>query len=229
MFKIYFKNKAEGYVTLCDLGGFENAYTIYNTIFTQINSLPFFLKQFDAQGRYKGDPQKKTIDHFINAKAHNVTNGGTVIQRGQVGQLRFNGKPTIETTMAKNVQILYESFTIVESLLHLKYFYIRRNGVDKKFAVQKLEKGDLRYDIDKVFKAPQFEDVNHPSYSKDKSSKVRCLMVPIMNYLHNLNKDKGKITKHVIMTCLRPDKCFENKESLQFAASISSVEKTKTE
>jgi hypothetical protein len=224
LFKVTFDTGVVGFVTLNDLAGFENAYSIYQRIFTKTSSLPFFLRQFDSLGRFKGD-MKKPIEYFLNVDHFNVVNGNEVLTKGTQGILQFNNdKPRIENTLAKNVQIIYESFAIVESLLHLKYFFNKRNGVSRTFAPQKIERGDLQYDINKVFKSPPFEDVFSPQYDRLKASKVRCLMLPILNYLDNFtNTDKHKITKWVMFTALRGDKCVENRESLDFAASISST------
>lgn len=220
IFKIKFGNGTESYFTLTDEAGIENAYQIYNKIFNKSISLPYLFRQFDAAGRYRGD-MKRDIAAFMNVGAFNIVNGSDALYKGSEGKLVFKEKIQLEDTLMKNVQILYESFSIVESLLHLKYFFNRRNGVDKAFTVQKIEKGDLQYDVGRVFKSPQFEDVFHPSYDKNRVSKVRCLMVPVLNYLDNLVKSKNKVTKFVMFTALRPDKCAENKDSLDFAASIS--------
>ena len=224
IFKMTFDTGVIGYVTLNDLAGFENAYSIYQRIFTKTSSLPFFLRQFDSLGRFKGD-MKKPIEYFLNVDHFNVTNGTEVLIKGSQGNLQFKTERSrIESTLAKNVQIIYESFAIVESLLHLKYFFNKRNGVNRTFAPQKIQRGDLQYDINKVFKSPQLEDVFSNQYDRNKASKVRCLMLPILNYLDNFtNADKHKITKWVMFAALRGDKCIENKESLEFAASISST------
>lgn len=220
IFKITFSNGTVSYFTLTDEAGIENAYQIYNKIFNKSISLPYLFRQFDQAGRYRGD-MKRDISAFLNVGAYNIVNGSDTLYKGAEGRLVFKEKTQLEDTLMKNVQILYESFSIVESLLHMKYFFNRRNGVDKAFAVQKIEKGDLQYDVSRVFKSPQFEDVFHPSYDKNRVSKVRCLMVPVLNYLDNLVKSKNKVTKFVMFTALRPDKCAENKDSLDFAASIS--------
>lgn len=220
VFKIQFSNGTVSYFTLTDEAGIENAYQIYNKIFNRSISLPYLFRQFDQTGRYRGD-MKRDIGAFLNVGAYNIVNGSDTLYKGSEGKLIFKEKTQLEDSLMKNVQILYESFSIVESLLHLKYFFNRRNGVDKPFSVQKIEKGDLQYDVNRVFKSPQFEDVFHPSYDKNRVSKVRCLMVPVLNYLDNLVKSKNKVTKFVMFTALRPDKCAENKDSLDFAASIS--------
>jgi hypothetical protein len=223
IFKIKFNNTT-GYLTFSDQAGFENAYSIYNKIFTKNNSLPYLFRQFDATGRFKGE-SKKTLSYYLKCDDFGITNYNQLLINE--GPLKFNKDPIIENTLMKNIQILFESFSIVESLLHMKYFLNRRNGINKTFLAQKIERGDLNYDTTKVFKSPQLEDVFHPSYIKNKASKVRCLMVPVLNYLDNFSKDK--LTKFVMFTALRQDKCSENKDSLEFAAGINSVSKIKKE
>ena len=223
IFKVTFVNTT-GYLTFSDQAGFENAYSIYNKIFTKNNSLPYLFRQFDSLGRFKGE-SKKTISYYLKSDEYNVINYNHLLVKNDEGALNFNKDPIIENSLMKNIQILFESFAIVESLLHLKYFLNRRNGINKTFLTQKIERGDLQYDVTKVFKSPQLEDVFHPSYVKNKASKVRCLMVPILNYLDNLSKDK--LTKFVMFTALRQDKCLENKDSLEYAASMNSMGKLK--
>jgi len=226
VFKIVFNDGSVSFFTLTDESGIENAYSLYAKIFTKSASLPYLMRLFDSMGRFKGD-SKQTIDYFLNVASYGVTNGKDVLTKGVEGKLVFGGERKIEKSLMRNIQILYESFAIVESLLHMKYFFNKRNGFENNFPVQKIEKGDLQYDTSKVFKSPQLEDVYHPSFSKNRDSKVRCLMAPILNYLDGLSKNKGKITKFVMFTALRPDKCAENRESLDFASRINSMGKSK--
>jgi hypothetical protein len=216
VFKIMFKDSV-GFFTLSDQAGFENAYSIYGQIFTKTNSLPYFLQQFDTNGNYKG-ANNINVGHFMNVSSFGIKNGKSLLIKGAEGKLLFETsvRPKIENTIAKNVQIIYESFSIVESLLHLKYFLNKRNNKNTVFYQQQIKKGDLQYDTTKCFKNPQYEDIYHSEYNKDRVSKSTCLMVPILNYL----SDQKTMTKFVMFITLRKDKCEENKNSLEFAASI---------
>jgi hypothetical protein len=228
VFKISFASGITSYFTLCDMAGVENAFAIYNKIFTPKTSLPYMFKIFDQQGRYRGDI-KKPIEHFLNTSTFGVSNGDYVLSKGDEGHLQFSiEKPRIEASLSKNIQILYESFGIVESLLHMKYFFNKRNGIENTLPVQRIERGDIQYETTRVFKQPQYEDIFSSSFDRGRVTKGHVGMVPILNYLDKLNQNsKGKTTKFVMFCALRKDKCQESKESLIFAESISTMSKAK--
>lgn len=223
VFKIEFNSGIESYICLSDMAGMENAYNIYNKIFTKNLSIPFLLQQFDTSGKFKG-VMSKPIDYYINADMYGVSNKNTLLNKGSDGKLTFSiVNPKIESSIANNIQIIYESFSVVESLLHMKYFFNKRNNVDKPFNLQKLERGDLSYNVESVFKDPKNEDTMSTKYDKTRNFKSRVLMVPILNYLSDIGGNPDKITKFVMLIALRQDTLLENKNALDFATSISST------
>lgn len=218
VFKITFDTGKSGFLSLIDMAGVENAYSIYDNIFNKATTLPYLLHQFDSTGQYKGD-MKRNLKTILQTDKLGITNEDMILTKGTIGKLVFNNKAKIEDTLAKNVQILYESFSIVETLQHMKYFFNRRNGIEKTFVPQKMEFGNLQYDTNRVFKSPSLEDITYPGYDKNRASKVTCLMVPLLNYLDSLGKEK--LTKFVTFIALRKDKCDENKDALEFGKAIS--------
>jgi len=228
VFRVTFSTGIIGFITLSDQAGREDVYSIYNDIFTKNNTLPYLLHNFDSSGRFKGEV-KRTISQFLKTTDYDIKNGDTILLKGSEGKLYFNDTDDLklENTLSKNIQMLYESFSICESLNHLQYFFNRRNNINKTFGNQYIEHGNLKYATNRCFKPPQLEDVFHPLYKKITNYRSTCLILPILNYLDKLNKNKNTITKFVMFISLRSDKCAENKSSLEFAESISRIGKNK--
>lgn len=223
IFKLEFNNGTSSLFTLSDQAGFENAYSMHDRIFADKYSLPFLLKMFDSNGIFKGEHKNVSINQIINATEHGITNGNELLTRKSEGKLFFASSAKIEDTIAKNVQILYEGVHILESLLHMRYFFNKRNGinVESMFQMQEMVMGNLQYNVNRVFRLPQYEDVTSPFFKMSKTN--NCLMVPILNYLDNMSKDKGKLTKFVMFVNLRKDKCVESIQALEFAKRVSAT------
>lgn len=211
----------DGYLTMIDMAGMENCNSIYHQIFSKKYSLDFLMMQFDSTGKYKGAEGKERIGDFINYPGIKPKSSSAIMKKNDDNRFESAGK-NIEDTVKANVQILFESVFITESLNHLKYFYAKKNGNLKLFKNMKSSQGNVQYNTEHVFIQPSFEDGNRDQFSleskKVTNPKGQILIIPIMKYLEGLSTEG--ITKFITIVSLRPDRC-ENIEILKFAQECS--------
>ena len=201
----------EGYFTIVDMAGQENCETIHKMIFNQKYSLTYLMMQFKPDGRYRGGGKQEVIGDYISFEG--VENRSTLMVKDSDNLIEIDSDK-IEKTVTANVQILYESIYITESLNHLQYFYSKKNGNKKTFNNMAMKTGSIQYLPKRVFIQPELEDM------KRFNPNGKILIIPVMKYLEFLSK--GRITKFVTIAALRPDKC-ENIDILNFAKQISEI------
>jgi hypothetical protein len=201
-----------GFFTLVDMAGQENCDSLYKQIFTTKFTLTYMMMQFDSDGLYKGAGKPEFISDYIGYPG--VKNGKTALVKKSMNDIKIE-TDKIEKSVGGNVQILFESIYITESLNHLQYFYAKKNGITKKFQEMKKVAGSMKYETAKVFIQPSLED------STSFSQVGKILIIPVMKFLEGLST--GGITKFITIAALRPDKC-ENIDVLKFAKEISSLE-----
>jgi hypothetical protein len=212
----------KSFLTVCDLAGFENATTIYEMMFTSKKTLAYFLMQFASDGRYKGAVRRETIETYL--KDPSVVNGGQELKKGDkkdkyadVGRLEFKKGiiPRIEDTLQKNVQIVMESFFVVESLLHMCYYFNHRNGMTKTYELQKYVLNNIVYDTNRVFVKPENE-------MDGVGSKKNINMIPILNFINDLGK-ADTVSKFILYGAIRPDRCKDNMDTIKYLSSVAST------
>jgi hypothetical protein len=180
------------YLTIIDLAGIENAFQIYQDLFKNKMSIPYFLLQFDSEGMYKGQLKHEKIEKYITG--HGIQNGDTILNKNDNGKLIFKNTSKIEDTLQKNVQILLESFFIVETLNHMQYYF--NNSLTFEF--QSIFAGTIQYKTSRVF-------VN-PSNEKNRVLHKQIYMIPLLDFINDLGS-KETMSKFILFGFLRPDKC----------------------
>jgi hypothetical protein len=211
----------KSFLTVCDLAGFENAMTIYAKMFSDKMSLPYFLMQFDSDGLFRGIVRNETIGHYLKDTSA-ITNANQFLKKGDAGELKFvvgKGKagalkPRMESSLQKNVQVVMESFFVVESLLHMCYYFNQRNGVKKAYEFQKYAASSIVYDTGRVFVSPEAEDTNRVE------KKVN--MIPILKFINDLGK-ADTVSKFILYGAIRPDRCSDNTDTIKYLASVAST------
>lgn len=219
VFRIAFANGENGFLTCIDCAGAEDPISIYRGLFNSHKfTLAFLLRQFDDALKYKGDLKNMTLGDYLTDPG--IANDKDKLVKGSLGEIVFKRDyiPKIESSLQRNIQIVQEGFLINETLLHLKYFFKRRNNQKVDFKQQEVIAGNIAYSPSKIFKNPAYEDIGNPAYRP--GGKSRVLMIPILNYIDSLSR--GKMSKYIMMTAVRRDKCAETINSLHFAADISS-------
>ena len=208
---VVIKVNDSSYLTLCDLAGFENAMSIYKTVFTDKMTLPYFLMQFDSDGKYKGN-QALSISQVVRPSFGIYNDTDMLSKKAPVGKIEFiRSPPKIEDTVQKNVQVVMESFFVVESLLHMRWYFNMKSGKDEAFKTQKLSsKPDMDYSTERVFVQPK---------SDQTGSKIN--MLPILKFIDHLGK-QDTVSKFVLYGAIRPDRCADNLETFRFLASVTS-------
>lgn len=203
------------YLTACDLGGAENALGMYNAMFASATTLPYFMMQFESNGKYKGVIKGENIGKYMN-KNLGITNGTQVLKKGDVGKLEFGRavSPRIEDTLQKNVQVILESFFIVESLLHMRYYLNKRNGIKTSFDLQQITAGNIVYRTDRVFVKPEEEE--------NSETRKQINMIGILKFIEELGKE-NTMSKFILFGALRQDKCEDNIATVNYLASVSST------
>ena len=203
-----------GYFTLVDMAGQENVESIYKQIFSSKYTLTFLLMQFNSNGLYIGPGPKDIVSDYIRPE-YIVRKTDVLMKKNDVNkfEVQTTMKNLIEPSVTANVQVLFESIYITESLNHLQYFFAKKNGVDKKFKNLTKIAGSIKYKTNEVFVQPSSEDIGMQN-----NARGRVLMIPVLKFLESLSQ--GKITKFITIAALRPDKC-ENIEVLEFAKQIS--------
>ena len=148
----------------------------------------------------------------------------------------IGGEKKIESLLKKEYQgiysakdisdILNEGFYINETLNHLIYYFNLKNGITKKVIKQKKDdRMNVMYSVDNYFVSPSSElkgDINTSNNS---------LMIPILQFLDNLNKSEKteKVeswmpSKFITLACVRQELvyCDSTMESIMFADNIKS-------
>lgn len=204
----------KSFLTVCDLAGFENAKVIYDMMFSTKKTLPYFLMQFDSDGKYNGSVRGETIGTYL--KDPTVANTTHELKKGDVGELKFakGAVPRIETSLQKNVQVIMESFFVVESLLHMCFYFNQRNGIKKTFELQRYLAGNIVYDTSRVFVKPETEDTQM-------GFKKQVNMIPILKFINDLGK-ADTVSKFILYGAIRPDKC-DNIDTVKYLASVAST------
>jgi hypothetical protein len=191
------------YLNIVDLAGIENAFQIY-TLFNNKMSMPYFLLQFDSKGIFKGQMKNEKISKYITG--NDIKNTDTILEKNDVGKLI--GTSIIEDTLQKNVQILLESFYIVETLNHIQYYFNK----EEIFEFQAINAGTIQYKTSRVFVDPIKE--------KQKLYKKQIYIIPILDFLNDLGS-KDTLSKFILLGYLRPDQCEENIQTLKYLKKLN--------
>jgi hypothetical protein len=203
---IIFKVGTNSYLTLADLAGAENAFSIYESLFNKSVSLPYFLLQFDSNGLYKANMKHEKIKNYMQNIG--ITNLETELVKNDVGKLLFKTPMNIEDTLQKNVQILLESFYITETLNHMKYYFNKRNGKIIKLEKQQLYAGSIQYKPDRVFVEPNIES--------------KIYMIPILEFINDLGSE-NTVSKFILCGAIKPIKCQDNVDTIRYLNSVSNI------
>ena len=217
----------DGYLTICDMGGRENPYDIYNNTYITNNGINFNISS------EKGKTMKELLGYeSVSAFYYSFDQPQSVIT--QTLTVRMNNfdlykqiKTDTQKAMKKNalntvkdvLDTCREGFYINETINHLIYYFNKLNN--KAFDV-KFNRSMEFNNIDS-YKVQNF--YNDPT---DKDDKI--LMIKTLNELKDLksqHQGEDKPTKFVMYACIRQEK--ENKfiefgkSTLEFAQAVAST------
>jgi hypothetical protein len=113
------------------------------------------------------------------------------------------------------LSILKEGFYINETINHLIYYFNYKNDIATNVVMQ--SNNLKKYDATRFYINPKTE----LSSINDSNN---CLTIPIMEFLNNLNHNKNKSTKYIMICNVRQELeyCDQTQKTLEFAASIKS-------
>lgn len=196
-FKVQLENGNKGYITIVDMAGQEDPTVIYRMFLNE--------KQITI------GPFMKNIVNYVSKSTKSVGNNNN-----------NNNNPWLDNNISDDnkiiaIEIIKEGFYINETLNHLKAYF--RSKIYTSNDTAKKIKNINDYNSTQLFVAGNEMNVDGtPNIDPNNN----CLMQPILKYLDNLNADPTKPTKFIMICAVRPDKCQDNINALDFADSVKS-------